>query len=111
MHTEQDWKNDLIARKRKDNPVLPKGKSSDVKPEMIELDRKIGHNSVMYIREFFIDRYDPAHLVDQMIHDMKGIGDTSGEGANGMGQLFPADLSVDGSAAIWALVYMHFIHG
>ena len=39
----------MIARKRKDDPVLLRGKSSDVKPKMIELDRKIGHKSVMSI--------------------------------------------------------------
>ena len=42
----------------------------------------------MYIREFFMDRYEPAHLVDQAIHDMELIGDTSAEEANGMDQLF-----------------------
>ena len=90
----------MIARKRKDDPSLPKGNSSDVKPKMVELDRKIGHKSVMSIHEFFIDRYEPAHIVDQVIHDMEVIGDTSAEGANNMGQLFTAALSVDGSAAL-----------
>ena len=41
---------------------------------MIELDRKIGHNSVMSIREFFVDTDEPSHLVDQFIRDMGGIG-------------------------------------
>ena len=100
MYTAQDWANYLIVRKRKDDPFLPRGKSSDVKPKMIELDRNIGHNSVMSIREFFIDRDEPAHLVDQVIHDMEGIGDTSAEGGNRMGQLFAAAFSVDGSAAL-----------
>ena len=90
----------LIVRKRKDDPVLPRGKSSDVKPKMIELNRKIGHKSVMSIREFFIDRDETAHLVDQVIHYMEGIGHASAEGANGMGQLFAAALSVDGSSAL-----------
>ena len=67
---------------------------------MIELDRKNGHNSVMSICEFFIDRDEPAHLVDQVIRGMEGIGDASAEGANGMGQLFAAALSVDRSAAL-----------
>ena len=67
-------------------PILPRGKSSDVKPQIIELDREIGHNRVMYICEWFIDRDEPAHLVDQVIHDMEGIGYTSAEGANWMGQ-------------------------
>ena len=31
---------------------------------MIELDRKIGHKSVMSIRKFFIDRDAPSLLVD-----------------------------------------------
>ena len=90
----------MIVRNRKDEPVLPRGKSSDVKPKIIELDRKIGHNSFMSIRELFIDRDEPAHLVDQVIHDMEGIGDTISEGANQMGQLFVAALSVNGSAAL-----------
>ena len=87
-------------RKRKDDPVLPRGESIDVKPKMIELDRKIGHKSVMSIRELFIDRYEPAHLVDQVIHDMEVIGDASAEGSNGMGQLFAVDFLVDGSAEL-----------
>ena len=37
---------------------------------MIELEKKIGHKSVMSIRELFIDRDDPSHLVDQVIRDM-----------------------------------------
>ena len=40
------------------------------------------------------------HLVDQVIHDMEGIGDTSDEKSNRMGQLFEADLLVDRSAAL-----------
>ena len=87
-------------RKKKYYPVLPRGNSSDVKPKMIELDRKIGHNSVMSIREFFIDRDDPAHLVYQVIHETEGLGYTSAEGANRMGQFFTADLLVNGSAAL-----------
>ena len=74
MYTAQDWENYLIARKIKGDPVLPRIKSSNVKPKIIELGRNIGHNSVMYIREFFVDRDDPAHLVDQAIHDMEGVG-------------------------------------
>ena len=53
---------------------------------MIELDRNIGHNSVISIRELFIDRYEPAYLVDQVIHVMELTGDTIAEGANGMYQ-------------------------
>ena len=64
MYTAQDWAHNFIARKRKDDPVLPRGKSSDVKNKTIELYRKIGHNSVMSIRKFFIDRDEPAHLVN-----------------------------------------------
>ena len=100
MYTAQDLINSLIARKRKDVPVLPRGRSSDIKPKMIELDRNIGHNSFMSIHELFIDRDEPDHLVYQVIHDMEGIGDTSAEGANGMGQLFTAVFLVDGSAAL-----------
>ena len=78
---------------------------------MIELARKIGHNSIMPIREFFIDIDEPAHLVDQVIHGMEGIGDTRAEGANRMGQLLTASFSVDGYAALWVSVYMTFMHG
>ena len=45
----------------------------------------------MSIHELFIDITDPAHLLYQVIHDMEGIGDTSAEGANWMGQLSVAD--------------------
>ena len=76
----------MIARKRKDEPTLPRGKLSDVKPKMIELYRKIGNKSVMSICELFIDRDDLDHLLDQAIHDMKVIGDASTEGANGTDQ-------------------------
>ena len=100
MYTAQDWANYLIVRKRKDDRVFPRGKSSDVKMKMIELDRSIGHNTVMSIHEFFIGIDEPAHLVDQVIHVMEGIGDTSAEGANRMGQLFTAALSVNVSAAL-----------
>ena len=73
----------MIAGKRKDDPAIPRGKSSYVKTKMIELDRQIGHKSVMSIRKLFIDRDEPAHLVDQVIHDMEEIGDRSAEGSNG----------------------------
>ena len=67
---------------------------------MIELDRKIGHKSVMYIFELFIDIDEPANLVDRVIHYTEGIGNASAEGTNGMGQLFAVDLLVDGYTAI-----------
>ena len=54
----------------------------------------------MSIREFFIDRDDPAHLVDQVIHDMEGIGDAISEGANGMYKLLAVSLLVNGSATL-----------
>ena len=82
MYTAHDWGNYLIVRKINYDPVLQRGKSSDVKPKMIELDRNIGHNSVMSICEFFVDRDDPSHLVDQVIHVMEGIGDASAEGVS-----------------------------
>ena len=87
-------------RNRKDNHDLPRGKSSDVKLKIIKLDRKIGHKSFMPIREFFIDRDEPAHLVYLSIHYMEVIGDTSSEGANGIDQLFAAAFLVDGSATL-----------
>ena len=100
LYTDKDWTNCLIVRKRKDDPDLPRGNSSDAKPKIIELDRKIGHKSVMSICELFIDRDEPDHLVDQAIHDMEGIGDASAEEDNGTYQLVAAYLSVDGSAAL-----------
>ena len=56
--------------------------------------------SVMSIHEFFIDRYEPAHLLHQVIHDMEGIGDASDKGDNGMGQLFMTALLVHGVHAL-----------
>ena len=64
MYTTQDWGNYFILRKKNYDPVLPRGKLIDVKPKLIELNSKIGHNIVMHIREFFIDRDGPAHIVD-----------------------------------------------
>ena len=78
---------------------------------MIELDRKIGHKSVMSIRKFFIDRDAPSLLVDQAIHGMEGIGDARDEGSDGMDHLFVVAFSVDGSAALLLSVYMYFIRG
>ena len=92
LYTAQDWKNYSIARKIKDEPIIPRGKSSDIKQKIIELYRKIGHKSVMSICELFIDRDEPAHLVDQVINEMEEIGYASAEGANEMVQLFAADL-------------------
>ena len=111
MYTAQDLKNYVIARKIKDDPVLPRGNSSGFKPKMIELDRNVGHNRVMSIYELFIDRDDTAHLVDQVIHDVEGIGNTSAEETNQMGQFFTAAFSVNGYAALWVSVYMTFMHG
>ena len=101
----------MIVSKRKYEPVLPRVKSSDVKPNIIESERKIGQKSVMSIHEFFIDRYDPAHLIDQEIHDMERIIEAIAEGDNSMGQLFAEALSVDGAAALLVSVYMPFLHG
>ena len=54
----------------------------------------------MPIFELFIDVDELDHIVDQEIHNMEGIGDASAEGANGMGQLFVAFLSVNGAVAL-----------
>ena len=81
--------------KRKDEPLLLRGESSDFKPKIIELDRKTGHKSVMSIREFLVDRYEPVHLVDQVIRDMEVIGCASSEGANTMDQLFSETFPVN----------------
>ena len=90
----------MITRKIKDEPVLPIGRSSDVKPRKKCLDRNIIHKSVMSIRELLIGRDELAHLVYQAIHDMEGIGDASAEGANGMGQLFVTYFLVNGAATL-----------
>ena len=75
-------------RKINDDPDLPRVKSNYFRPKSIELDRKIGHKSVMSICKFFIDRDEPAHLVYQAIHDMEGIVDPSDEGSNDMDRFF-----------------------
>ena len=90
----------MIARRRNDEPDLPRGKSSDVKPKMVEFDRNIGHKSVMSIRELFMDRYEPTHPLYQAINDMERIGDASAEGKKIMDQFLALDLSVDGSATL-----------
>ena len=77
----------------------------------LNLDRKTGHKSVMYIRKFFMDRDELYHLVDQAIHDMEGIVDASDEGSNGMGQFFADSLLVGIAVAVLVSVYMRFIHG
>ena len=87
-------------RRRKDDPDIPRGKSSDIKPKIIQLDRNIGNKNVTFIRELFIDRDETAHLVDQAIHDMDGIGDARSDGANGMDNLYAADFLVDGASVI-----------
>ena len=48
------------------------------------MDRKIGHKSVMFICQFFINRDEPDHLVDQAINDMEGITDASADWGNDM---------------------------
>ena len=78
---------------------------------MIELDREIGHKSVMSIRKLFMDRDEIDHQVDQAVHDMEGIGYTSSEGANGLDQLFTTALLVYGAAVLWVSVYIRFLHG
>ena len=77
------------------DPALPRGNSSYFNPTIIELDRNIGHKSVMSICEFFVGSDKPSHLVNQVIHDMEGIGYECDEGANGMYQLFAEALSFD----------------
>ena len=44
---------------------------------MIDLDRNIGHKSVMYICQLFINRDKLSHQVYQVIHNMEVIGDAS----------------------------------
>ena len=75
------------------------------------MDRKIGHKSAMSIRKSFMDRDEPAHLVDQTIHDMEGNGDEISEGGKVMYQLFAASLLVIGASMISVSVYMYFLHG
>ena len=54
----------------------------------------------MSVYTLSIDRYETTHLLDQVIHDMKGILDAIAEGDSGMDQLFSADLSTNGAAAL-----------
>ena len=54
----------------------------------------------MSICQFFIDREEPADLVDQVIHDTEGIGDASAEWANRMDKLFAEDFSFEGAIAL-----------
>ena len=44
--------------------------------------------SVMSIHYLFMDIYDLAHLLDQAIHGMEGIGGASSKGDNWMDQFF-----------------------
>ena len=111
LYTAQDWKNNFILRKRKYYLDFPRGKSSDIKHEMIELDGKIGHKIVMSIQGLFIYRYEPTYLVYQAIYDIEGIGYVSAKGGNGMYQLFVEDFSVDRSIAFWVSVYICFLRG
>ena len=85
----------MIVRRIKDDSALPRGKSSDVKAKMIELERMVFHKSAMSICELFMDRDEPAHLVYQRIHDIKVIVNTSAEGYNDTYQLFAESVSVD----------------
>ena len=61
LYTALDWTNYFIMWKIKDDLAISIVNSSDVKPKMIELDRKISHQSVMFVSEFFIDRDDLSH--------------------------------------------------
>ena len=72
---------------------------------MIELDRKISHKSVMSIRKLFMDKDEPDHLVDQVIHEMEGIGGASAEEVNGMDQLFSAAFCRWGRRALSVSLY------
>ena len=67
---------------------------------MIELDRNIDHKSVISICKFFVDIDEPDHLVEQVIHDMEGIGYSSADGDNGMDQFSTAALSLYGDVAL-----------
>ena len=70
---------------------LQRGKSSDYKPKMVGLYRKIGHKSVMSIHYFFMDIYDLTHLLDQAIHGMEGIGESSSKGDTLSHSIFPGE--------------------
>ena len=65
----------------------------------------------MYIRELYIDRYEPVHLVEQTIIDMEVIRGASDEGFNGMYQFLATTVSINGDIALWVSFYMCFIHG
>ena len=72
----------MIVRRGKYEPAIPRGKSSSVKHKIIELDRKFGSQKCHVYSQSFVDRGELAHLVDQAIHDMEGIGYESDEGEN-----------------------------
>ena len=54
----------------------------------------------MYIRELYIDRYEPVHLVEQTIIDMEVIRGASDEGFNGMYQFLATTVSVNGDITL-----------
>ena len=85
---------------RKDDLALPGGKSSDVKPKIFELDRKIGHKIFTSISKFSMDRDEIAHIVDPAIHGMELIGYTIAEGGNETNKFFVEYLLVDRAAAL-----------
>ena len=64
MYNAQYWTNYFIVRRINYDPDLTRGKSSDVKTKLVELDRKVGHKNVISIRKLSMDRGEMAHLVD-----------------------------------------------
>ena len=61
LYTAQYWKNYLIMRRRNYDPVLLRGKSSDVKPKMVGLDRRIGHKfSCQFVNYSLIEMSRPT---------------------------------------------------
>ena len=90
----------MILRKIKYDPDISRGNSSCVKPKNIELNRNIGHKSVMSICELSIDRDDPDHILYQVIHDKEVILYASAKGFNGMVQLFTEALLNYGAAVL-----------
>ena len=111
VKTEEDAAGHQIKHRLSRPQYVLFGDESGTYTNQMEDGNNGGHNSVVSIREFFIDRDEPAHLVNQVIHDMEGIGYTSAEGGNRIGLLFVADLLVNGSAALWVSVYMPFPRG
>ena len=61
MYTAHDWKNYLFARMRKDDPDLPIGKSSEVKPQLLNWTGvSVTKLSCIFVNSSWIDMNRPT---------------------------------------------------